>query len=140
MLRDDPDAVMAIMPADQVIAPDEVFQQSLRLAASLVEEKADRLVTFGIRPTYPSTGFGYIERGAALEPSANSAARPGVFQVAQFHEKPNLEVASRYLAAGTYYWNSGIFLWRADDPRRAGPIPAPALFSPGADRRGRRRP
>lgn len=103
--RNDPDAIMAVMPADHVISTDEVFQATINRAAKLVEEKPTRLVTFGIKPTYPAESFGYIESGESLAESA--------FKVKQFREKPKAEVAQQYLDAGTFYWNSGIFVWRA---------------------------
>jgi len=93
------------MPADHVISPDDVFQATMQRAAELVERKPTRLVTFGIKPTYPAESFGYIESGEALADS--------VFKVKQFREKPKAEVAKQYLDAGTFYWNSGIFVWRA---------------------------
>jgi mannose-1-phosphate guanylyltransferase len=104
--RKDTDATLAVMPSDHVISPAETFQQAILQAARLVEREPDRIVTFGIRPTYPAESFGYIERGAAL-------GEPGVFAVARFREKPPLAVAKEYLAAGNFYWNSGIFVWKA---------------------------
>jgi mannose-1-phosphate guanylyltransferase len=104
--RDDPEATLAVMPSDHVIAPAETFQQAILQAARLVDREPDRIVTFGIRPTYPAESFGYIERGAAL-------GEPGVFAVARFREKPPLAIAKEYLAAGNFYWNSGIFVWKA---------------------------
>ncbi len=64
--RHDPQATMVVMPADQVIQPDDKFQQSLSAAAALVDQSPQRIVTFGIKPTYPATTFGYIERGDAI--------------------------------------------------------------------------
>lgn len=108
VLRSDPDATMIVMPADHVIRPIEAFQAAIAHAAKLVESKADRIVTFGIRPTYPAESFGYIERGAML------AETPlATYQVARFKEKPSADVARAYLAAGKFYWNSGIFAWKA---------------------------
>jgi mannose-1-phosphate guanylyltransferase len=106
--RNDSDAVMAVMPSDHVIRPDEAFRAALELAAKLVGQAKDRIVTFGIRPTYPAESFGYIERGEPLGPSA-----PGAYAVRQFREKPKAAAAREYLAAGNFYWNSGIFVWRA---------------------------
>ncbi len=103
--RNDPDAIMAVMPADHVISTDEVFQATINRAAELVEQKPTRLVTFGIKPTYPAESFGYIESGETLADNA--------FKVKQFREKPKAEIAQQYLDAGTFYWNSGIFVWRA---------------------------
>jgi mannose-1-phosphate guanylyltransferase len=132
MLRADPDAVMAVMPADHVIEPPAAFQEAISLACALVAASQNRIVTFGIRPTYPAESFGYIERGAPLDVldyhSANgeqpavivtveggdaAASHPVVFHVKQFREKPSADVARQYLAAGNFYWNSGIFVWRA---------------------------
>jgi mannose-1-phosphate guanylyltransferase len=104
--RDDPDATLVVMPADHVISPADEFQQAIVQAARLVEQAPDQIVTFGIRPTYPAESFGYIERGDALD-------EPGTFAVARFREKPPLSVAKEYLAAGNFYWNSGIFIWKA---------------------------
>lgn len=112
ILREDPEAVMAVMPADQVIEPAERFQEAIRLAELLVNEDARRLITFGIRPTYPSQGFGYIEQGEPLE-TAISSSLARVNRVAKFHEKPNGETAARYVASGNYLWNAGIFVWKA---------------------------
>lgn len=107
IVRHDPHGIMAVMPADHVISPEAAFREAISLAAELVEQSPQRIVTFGIRPTYPAESFGYIERGAALAGSAN------VYHVKQFREKPKAEIAQQYLAAGTFYWNSGIFVWKA---------------------------
>ena len=104
----DPEAIMAVMPADHVISPDDVFQNSMQHAASLVEEDESRIVTFGIKPTYPAEVFGYIERSAELSGSAYPT-----FDVARFREKPDAKTAAEFLDAGTFYWNSGIFIWKA---------------------------
>jgi mannose-1-phosphate guanylyltransferase len=106
---------MAVMPADHVISPEDAFRQAIRAAAELVEAAPKRLVTFGIRPTYPAESFGYIERGAELPVESRPANLDalGVYQVNRFREKPKAAVAREYLAAGTYYWNSGIFVWKA---------------------------
>ena len=103
--REDPDAIMAVMPADHVIQPNDIFQRAVKKAARLVQQNPKRLVTFGIKPAYASESFGYIERGESLD--------DGAYRVKQFREKPRREVAEEYLAAGTFYWNSGIFVWRA---------------------------
>lgn len=104
--RNDPDAVMAVMPADHVISPDADFQAALIQATELVEEKPSRLVTFGIKPTYAAQSFGYIERDEPM-------GKAGQYRVKRFREKPKAEIAQQYLDAGTFYWNSGIFVWRA---------------------------
>ena len=113
----DPDAIMAVMPSDHVISPDGVFQNAIAAAARLIAASPGRIVTFGIKPSYPAESFGYIERGEALAapPSkADAKTQPArAFQVRQFREKPKVDVARQYLASGNFYWNSGIFLWRA---------------------------
>ncbi len=103
--RRDPDATMAVMPSDHVISPDEVFQRSLMQAAELVDERPERIVTFGIKPTYPAESFGYIERGESLA--------AGVYKVQRFREKPKGVLAHEFFESGRFYWNSGIFAWKA---------------------------
>jgi mannose-1-phosphate guanylyltransferase len=120
--RDDPEATMAVMPADHVIRPAEKFQAAIRQAAALVDESPGRIVTFGIKPTYPAEIFGYIQRGQRLgegeapaEPPkmAQREHRPPAYRVKSFQEKPDAATAKQYLDSGEYYWNSGIFVWRA---------------------------
>ena len=116
LLSVDPDATMLVMPADHIIRPASLFQQAVLQAVDLVDQRPGRLVTFGIRPTYPADTFGYIERGAPL-PSSHLAAP--VYSVKMFREKPSVQVAEQYLAAGGYYWNAGIFVWKARTIRDA---------------------
>lgn len=105
--RRDPDAVMAVLSADHLIEPVENFLTSLNTAFELTEHDPTALVTFGVEPTGPETGFGYLERGDALVdyPDANA--------VDEFKEKPDLETARKYLDSGRYWWNSGMFVWQA---------------------------
>jgi mannose-1-phosphate guanylyltransferase len=110
-LRTDPDATLAVMPSDHVIQPAEVFRKAIEQAARLVEQAPQRIVTFGIRPTYPAEIFGYIERGEPLA-SSGELAFPS-FTVRRFREKPKAETAAEYLASGNFSWNSGIFVWTA---------------------------
>jgi mannose-1-phosphate guanylyltransferase len=107
-MRRHADSVMMVMPSDHVIFPAETFHRAMEHACRIVESDPRQLVTFGIRPSYPAESFGYIERGAAVE-----AGHLPTFQVAKFHEKPNADVARQYLESGTYYWNAGIFVWKA---------------------------
>jgi mannose-1-phosphate guanylyltransferase len=93
-----------------VITPAAKFQDAIRQAAALVDEAPGRLVTFGIRPTYPAESFGYIQQGAALAVAPGAAP---AHVVARFREKPPAQVATEYLAAGNYLWNAGIFVWKA---------------------------
>jgi mannose-1-phosphate guanylyltransferase len=110
LLRRDPDAVMAVLPADHVIQPAEFFRTALQDAVRLVEQNGRRLVLFGVPPTYPATGYGYIERGDVLEQTSRTSAH----SVNTFREKPNPVAAQHYVDSGRFYWNCGIFVWRAD--------------------------
>jgi len=107
--RQDPDATMIVMPADHAIEPAQEFRRAVHAAGQLADEFQDALITFGIRPTEPATGYGYIHRGEVV------AHRQGVtaFKVKGFREKPSREVAEKYVASGEYDWNSGIFVWKA---------------------------
>ena len=122
----DPDAVMAVMPSDHMIGTDQQFCDAISAAERLVEKDPSRIVTFGIKPTYPAESFGYIQRGPAL---ADADATIGAFQVQQFREKPDRTTAEQYLASGDYYWNSGIFLWKASTILEALESRQPAMFS-----------
>lgn len=105
----DPDAIMLVLPADHIISTDAQFQDCMSNGVKLIEESPDRIVTFGIRPSYAAESFGYVQRAEAL----TSAGVPGAFRVDSFREKPNRETAEKYLTSGNYDWNSGIFMWRA---------------------------
>jgi mannose-1-phosphate guanylyltransferase len=112
--RNDPNATMLVMPSDHLIEPASAFQAAIRQAVEIVETRPETLVTFGIKPTYPAESFGYIERGLPLplgEGWGEGAA--AAFAVARFREKPARSVAEEYLASGQFYWNSGIFVWKA---------------------------
>ena len=101
----DPDAIIAVFPADHVITDTEAFNKALNTAvAAAVKETA--LLTFGIVPTHAETGYGYIE-------TTGSASDGDVSAVKQFVEKPDLATAESYLASGNYYWNSGMFVFKA---------------------------
>ena len=110
VLQQDPEATMAVMPSDHVIDSTASFQSALQQANSLVDQSPDRLVTFGIRPSSPSSSYGYIQQGDALPYTKSDAP---VHRVAQFREKPPVDVAKEYLSAGNFLWNAGIFVWRA---------------------------
>ncbi len=110
IVRSDPGATMLVMPADHVIHQADQFQQAVRQAEQLLQEDPSRIITFGIPPRYPAQVFGYIQRGAAI---ADSTVEASSFHVKQFCEKPDLETARLFLQSGDYYWNAGIFLWRA---------------------------
>jgi mannose-1-phosphate guanylyltransferase len=111
--RHDADATLAVMPADHVIRPAEEFQASIRQADALVEESPQRIVTFGIKPTYPAEIFGYIHRGQPLASSRLTHSTAPTFAVQRFKEKPDAKTAQEYLTSGEYYWNAGVFVWHA---------------------------
>ncbi len=106
--RQDPDAVMLVMPADHVIEPVQEFRRAAHVAEQMAAEHPTSFITFGIPPTFPATGYGYIHRG----PQIASRQGIGVFGVQAFREKPAADLAEQFLAAGDYYWNSGIFVWK----------------------------
>lgn len=118
----DPDATMVVLPADHLIANVERFHEVLRVAAEAAQPSDDGvpgpLVTIGIRPTHPETGYGYIQYDADGETDGTAddgpAGRPRPHRVRSFAEKPNLATAERFLDAGDFLWNSGMFIWRAD--------------------------
>jgi mannose-1-phosphate guanylyltransferase/mannose-6-phosphate isomerase len=105
LVQQDPDAMMVVMPADHVMTEPQQFVAAVKQGGVNAEQGA--LVTFGIVPESPETGYGYIKRDAEI--SGTSA-----FAVARFVEKPDLKTAEQYIDDGSYYWNSGIFLMRAD--------------------------
>ena len=105
----DPDAVVAVLTADHVIEPLEEFAATLERAFALAQDRADALVTFGVVPDSPATGFGYLELGAPL---AGRAGEGQARTVARFREKPDLDSARALVAAGAL-WNSGMFVWQA---------------------------
>ncbi|WP_246063259.1 mannose-1-phosphate guanylyltransferase [Blastococcus colisei] len=102
----DPDAELAVVSADHVIRPVERFAAVLETAYRALAARPDALVTLGIPPASPATGFGYVQRGAATEVA-------GVAEAASFREKPDRATAEAYVADGGYLWNSGMFVWRA---------------------------
>jgi len=111
--RRDADAVEVVMPADHLINDREAFAAAVSTAVAATRQHG-MLTTFGVPPRYPETGYGYIEAADAL-PIAGGAAGVEVFRVEQFREKPDLETAERYVEAGNFFWNSGIFVWTAHE-------------------------
>jgi len=102
----DGDATMGVFTADHIITPTDAFCATVKTGYETAEQHPDALVTFGIKPRVPHTGYGYIQRGARLA--------AGVYEIEQFVEKPDLPTAERYLTSSEYYWNSGMFVWRVD--------------------------
>ena len=106
----DPKGIMLVMPADHYIANPQAFSATIREAARWAETHDD-LVTLGVKPSRPETGYGYLKIGQALP--------GGAHRVDAFVEKPNLEKAREFVAAGNYLWNGGMFLWRAETVLKA---------------------
>ena len=105
LVKQDPDAMMVVMPADHVMTEPQQFAAAVEQGSDNAEQGA--LVTFGIVPESPETGYGYIKRDAQIGSSS-------AYTVARFVEKPDRQTAEQYVSEGDYYWNSGIFLMRAD--------------------------
>jgi len=114
----DPDAVVVVLTADHLIEPLDGFARTVRKAFAVAEAREDALVTFGVVPDAPATGFGYLEFGDALEGAGSDGAAR---LVTSFREKPSLVLAQSFLAAGPerYLWNSGMFVWRVQTLLRA---------------------
>jgi len=108
LLERDKDAVMLSQPADHVIRGLPAYRRAVRSAAALAE-RSKSLITVGLRPRYPATGFGYLEAGEAVR-----AGRRQAFRVRRFEEKPDLATARGYVSSGRHYWNLAMFCWRAD--------------------------
>ncbi len=102
-----PDAIFVTAPSDHVILKEQEFLNRIKEAFSFVEEN-DAIVTLGIKPTRPDTGYGYIQ----MKEGNNSK---GPKSVSSFREKPNVEIAKKYVADGSYLWNAGIFIWKAKE-------------------------
>lgn len=109
-LKKDPDATMVVLTSDHRIAPEKDFIRCVKAAVDKVEKDNSLLITFGIVPAYPAESYGYIQRkdGAGEE---SDGVR--IYSVKQFKEKPNRETAEAFLKDGRYFWNSGMFVWKA---------------------------
>jgi mannose-1-phosphate guanylyltransferase len=105
LLRQDPDAVLGLFPSDHVIANPDEFRATLNKGIAIAEA-GENIVVLGIRPTRLETGYGYVEAG--------TSDTEGSLRVRRFTEKPDLARARQFVTAGNYFWNSGMFLWRAD--------------------------
>ena len=107
----DPDATMAVVTADQILEPAEIFTSKMQTALDFVNQHPQSLVTFGIEPVFPSTQYGYIKFGSI---SDGNTDQQQVHPIIDFREKPSESVAAEYLADGNYCWNSGMFVWKAN--------------------------
>jgi len=104
------DAVMVVLPADHIIKPGRKFLDTLKKAVTLARE-TENLIIIGIKPTYPATGYGYIEAGTKYRRQGTSD-KPQVFRVERFVEKPDRKKAKGFLKSGIFFWNSGMFVWK----------------------------
>jgi len=118
-----PNGIFVLLPADHVIHDSEGFQRCLKKGFS-VARSADVLVTIGVAPTQPATGYGYIHKGEPLPGDDGD----NVYKVQRFVEKPNLEKAKEYLRSGEYFWNAGMFAWSVDSIESAISKYNPALL------------
>lgn len=118
--RDDPEAIMGVFAADHRITQQSAFDATIGQAIAFASAH-EALITIGIKPTYPATGYGYIEVGAG-------AADPGIHRVQRFVEKPSAEVAEQLLSTGNYLWNAGMFVWSVQAVLRAFEQYAPELW------------
>jgi len=107
LYQQDPEAIMVILPSDHLILKEDQYEQKIRIAADFVAGN-DALLTLGIQPTRPDTGYGYIQ-------FERSTDNDEVLPVHSFKEKPDLATAQSYLNSGAYLWNAGIFIWKARD-------------------------
>jgi mannose-1-phosphate guanylyltransferase len=107
--KKDPDAIMVVVHSDHLIETEAQFEHTLNTAIQVADVQ-NKFVILGIRPTFPSTGFGYIELGPKLEAHGAQDA-PLTFEVLSFREKPDYETARSFLEKGNYMWNAGMFIW-----------------------------
>ena len=121
----DPGAVVFALPADHVIADEALFLKKLGAAARAASED-DVIVTFGIAPSYPSTGFGYLQIAAR---GGRRVGGESFYPVLRFKEKPGLELAREFIARGRHFWNSGMFVWRAEVFARKLETHAPEFYA-----------
>ena len=105
----DKNSITVVLPADHIIKDIVQFKKTITTACIAAEE--GHLVTIGIKPSYPETGYGYIHRGDKIFTEYGSDT-PGIFKVVEFREKPDLKTAREYFKKGEYYWNSGMFVWK----------------------------
>jgi mannose-1-phosphate guanylyltransferase len=106
----DPDATIAVVTADQIIKPPEVLQEAIKDALTFINDNPDNMITFGIQPTFASTSLGYIKYSDGRKyPNCKNK----IYSADAFREKPDENTAKEYLANGQYFWNSGMFVWKA---------------------------
>ena len=122
--KDNPDGIMVVSPADHLIRDYGLFRDTVQAAAKIADEK-DGIVTIGINPVYPATGYGYVKTAEDI----TGVEKMKQFKVEKFVEKPNTETAKNYLEEGGYYWNSGLFIFKVSVFLKAVQEFAPELFN-----------
>lgn len=120
----DPDGILIVSPSDHLIQNDELFRQTIDSAVKIASEK-DGIVTIGITPKYPATGYGYVQTAEEIQIGQSIKS----FAVSRFVEKPNAEVATGYLSQGGFFWNSGIFVFKVSVFLSAVQQFSPALYA-----------
>ena len=125
LFKDQPDEIMAVFPADHVLNDPDAFHETLRQAEEAAQQ--DYLVTLGVRPTRPETGYGYILKGGDIEKMSNA------FKVGQFTEKPDRATAEHFFEQRRYFWNCGIFAWKVSAIRKELQEHAPEVIEPLTD-------
>lgn len=120
----DPDGIMIVSPSDHLIQNDQLFRQCIESAA-LIAEKKDGIVTIGITPKYPATGYGYVQTNEEIQIGQSIKS----YSVSRFVEKPNVDVASGYLKQGGFFWNSGIFVFKVSVLLNSVKKFSPALYT-----------
>ena len=120
----DPDGVMIVSPSDHLIQNDELFRQCIE-SAVLIAEKKEGIVTIGITPKFPATGYGYVQTGEEVQIGQSIKS----YTVQKFVEKPNVDVATGYLQSGGFFWNSGIFVFKVSVFLDAVKTHAPELYA-----------
>jgi len=121
---ENPDGIMVVSPSDHLIQNNELFKDTVLAAAKIADER-DGIVTIGITPTYPATGYGYVKTAEDI----TGQEKIKQFKVERFVEKPNEETATNYLEQGGFYWNSGLFVFKISVFLKAVEEFAPALFA-----------
>ncbi len=120
ILKNDPEANLIVAPADHLILDTATFEQTCAQAIDFVEHH-DALVTLGIKPTYPNTGYGYIQH-------ETETSQENIFKVKTFTEKPNIDLAKTFLLSGDFLWNAGIFIWKVNTILRMFEIYQPEMY------------
>ena len=136
ILKENPDAIITVTPADHLIVKEDVFSRVIKESMDFIETNKDALLTLGIQPDKPETGYGYIQADVKKQVKGFD----NLMKVKTFTEKPDLELARKFLQSGDFFWNSGIFIWHVNSIMNAFRKYLPDLFyafEEGKDKIGR---